>query len=60
MLIPMPAVMRKNPKCYKVEFEKGFVPTESATEEERKAINEFNKKFIDAEKQINQVEGAPI
>ena len=60
MLIPMPAVMRKNPNCYKVEFEKGFVPTESATDEERKAIAEYNKKCLDAEKQINQVIGAPI
>ncbi len=60
MLIPKPAIMLNNPDCYKVEFGKGYVPTESATEEEKKAIAEYNKKIIHAEKQINQVIGAPF
>lgn len=43
MLITQPKILRDNPDCYTVEKGKGYVPTEIATEEERKAIEEFNK-----------------
>ena len=51
MLISRPEILAKNPDCYKVEFGKGYVPTDIATEEEKKAIAEFNRFVEAAEKQ---------
>lgn len=45
MLILEPKEMLENPDCYEVVRGKGYVSTEKATEEERKIVEEFNRKY---------------
>lgn len=56
MLLSQPKILRDNPECYKVEHGKGYVPTEIATEEEKKAIAEFNKKWHKGRKNMVRIE----
>ena len=56
MLLSQPKILRDNPECYKVEHGKGYVPTEIATEEEKKAIAEFNKKWHKGRQDMVRIE----
>lgn len=53
MLIAMPIEMAKNPLCY-TEKEGHYIPTSIATPEERKAIQEFNRKWDSHNKHIQE------
>lgn len=56
MLMSQPKILRDNPECYRVEYGKGYVPTETATEEEKKAIAEFNKEWHKGRRDMVRIE----
>ena len=56
MLFSEPDILRNNPECYTIEFGKGYVPTAIATEEEKKAVEEFNRKLRKGRERMIQIE----
>ena len=59
MLLPRLDIVEDDPDCFKMVPGVGYVPTEKATDEQRKAMKKRNKQ-LDEINNSCVIEGAPI
>ena len=59
MLLPRLDIVEDDPRCFAIEPGIGYVPTEYATDEQKKAMNEYNEKWRKGHEQMTQMIGEP-